>query len=361
MLGVVELVENILSFLQPKEIISCRRLSTTFRNAIDASSLLQELMFLRTTRVPQQAWRLARKINGHGKGLTGVRPVLRLQPPPDYSSPDFSASPKMRNRIRKTAILNPTFRPSPLFESHERDPDAYHYGSDCDHIILSPNHPELKNFRIQDSKPNWTLLDMYLTNPPCLEALITFEAISLPRRYSRFEWICFLQVATGITIRDLLNARSAIRGVGYLCCPHPSGAVSYSYRPDVTLNQMYKELDEYKADRFELYGNLRCDFLDTILPTDRMWAGVAPYVETDGEPKYSPETDYSWESSSDEEDDEDVDEDSESEEADSEEAEGEGTEGQETEGQEAIGQEAMGEEAMGQEAKRREAKRRSKK
>jgi hypothetical protein len=39
-LGEVELYENILSFLRPKEIISCRRVSTTFRNDIDASSLL---------------------------------------------------------------------------------------------------------------------------------------------------------------------------------------------------------------------------------------------------------------------------------------------------------------------------------
>jgi hypothetical protein len=349
-LGVVELVEKILSFLQPKEIISCRRLSTTFRNAIDASSLLQELMFLRTTRVPQQAWRLARRINGHGKGLTSVRPVLRSQPPPDYPSPDFFAFPKMPNRIRKPAILNPTFRPSPLFESRERDPDAYRYSPDYDHIILSPNHPELKNFRIQDSKPNWTLLDMYLTNPPCQIARITFEATRLPRRYSLFTWSCILEVATGITIRDLLNARSVTRGVGYLCRPESSGEVPCGYRSNVTLNQMHKELNEEKEDCFELHGNLRCEFLDTILPTDRMWAGVTPYVETDGEPRYSPETDYSWELSSDEEDDEDADEDSDSEEADSEEAEGEEAEGEEAESEEAEGEEAEGEEAECKEA-----------
>ena len=29
----------------------------------------------------------------------------------------------------------------------------------------------------------------------------------------------------------------------------------------------------------DLYGHLRCDFLDTIIPTDRMRAGVVPYAE----------------------------------------------------------------------------------
>jgi hypothetical protein len=354
--GTTELIEIILSFLQPKEIISCRRLSTMIRNAIEGSSLLQELMFLQTTRVPQQSWRLGRKINGHGKGLTGIRPIVGLQSPPKGYFIPFQVSATLPRKTRTPAVLNPTFRPSPLFESRERDPDAYTAGTDCDHIMLSPNHPELKHSQIQDFKPNWTILDMYLTNPPCLEALLHFEALRLPRRYSRFSWSGFLQVATGITIRDLLNARSVIRGVGCLCRPEPSGDVAYGFCENVTLTQMYKDLlNEDKEDRLELYGDLRCDFLDTILPTDRMWAGVAPYAETDGKPKYSPETDHSWASSSDEEDHQDAEEDADSEDADSEEAEGEEAEGEEAEGEEVRGEEARGEEA---EAKRRRARRR---
>jgi hypothetical protein len=359
-LGVVELYENILSFLRPKEIISCRRVSTTFRNDIDASSLLQGLMFLRTTHVPQQAWRLARKINGHGQGLTGVRPVFRLHPPSAYWSPEFFASSKVPNRIRKPAILNPTFHPSPLFGSRERNPNAYHNCVDCDHIILSPNHPELTNFQIQDFKPNWTLLDMFLTNPPCREAWITFEAISLPRRYSRFSWSGFLQVATGITIRDLLNARSVIRGVGILWRPEPSGQVAWGSPRNVTLTEMHKY--ENREDPFELYGDLRCDFLDTIIPTGRMWAGVVPYVETGGESKYSPEKDHSWKSSSnessDEEDDEDADGESDSEGADDEEARGEEAEAKKLRAKRLRAKKRS---AKRRRAKKRSAKRRTKK
>jgi hypothetical protein len=44
--------------------------------------------------------------------------------------------------------------------------------------------------------------------------------------------------------------------------------------------------------------------LDTIIPTDRMRAGVAPYVETDGEPKYSPDEDWTADDSEEEADDE---------------------------------------------------------
>lgn len=59
-----------------------------------------------------------------------------------------------------------------------------------------------------------------------------------------------------------------------------------------------------EEDRVELYGELRCEFLDTIIPTDRMRAGVAPYVETGGEPKYPPDENWKADDSEEEADDE---------------------------------------------------------
>jgi hypothetical protein len=331
-LGVVELVEKILSFLQPKEITSCRKLSTKFRNTIDASPLLQELMFLRTTHVPQQSWRLAKRVNGHGKGLTGIRPIVGLQPQPWWYFVPFHVSRLTPRKIRTPAVLNPTFGPSPLFESRERDPDAYNSGTHCDHITLSPNYPGLKYSQKQDFKPNWTVLDMYLTNPPCLEAFIHFEALRLPSRYCNFTWVGLLIVPTGITVRDILNAPSSVIGHGcYFQSESPEEL--HDYIEDVNLDEIWESMfRDGDGDPFAPYGELRCDFLDTTIPTDRMWAGVASYAEADGEPKYSPETEEDWRSksneSSDDEDDGDADEESNSE-SDSEEADDEDSDSEE--------------------------------
>jgi hypothetical protein len=164
---VSELVENILSFLQPNEIGSCRRLSTRIKNTIDGSNLLKELMFLRITRVPKQSWQVANKINGHGKGITNTRPVFGIRPAPYFLPGNFEYS-ILPDRTRKVATLKSTSPPSELFKTREQDPDAYHKGYDCDSITLAADDPLLKYAHVQGCTPS--LLGMYLTNPPCLNA-----------------------------------------------------------------------------------------------------------------------------------------------------------------------------------------------
>lgn len=210
---VIELVENIFSFLRPSEIVSCRRLSTTIKNTIDSSNLLKELMFLRITRVPQQSWRMAKKINGHGKGITNTRPVFGIRPA-THSLPGnfrYSISPY---RTRTVATLNSTFPPSELSRIRELDPDTYHRGYDCDSITLAAGDPLLKYAHVQGCTPS--LLGMYLTNPPCLNTRFYFKALRLPSRFTRVEFTGRLQKATGITIGDLLNFASVVKGVGDL-------------------------------------------------------------------------------------------------------------------------------------------------
>ena len=46
----------------------------------------------------------------------------------------------------------------------------------------------------------------------------------------------------------------------------------------VILNEVLASLYGEDGEPFELYGDLRCAFLDTIIPADRMRAGVAPYT-----------------------------------------------------------------------------------
>jgi len=314
---VSELIENILSFLQPKEIISCRRLSTTIRNAIDGSSLLKERMFPQITREPQQSWRIERLFNGHGKGITSVRPIFGLRRSPYFVPENFEISVNP-SRIRTSALLNPAFSPSLLFESREREPDAYHYGGDCDSITLSADDPLLKYADVQD-RCTPSLLGMYLTNPPCLAAWFYFKTLRLPARLTRVEFSAKFQRATGITVGEPLNFASVVKGVGAFhrpkreppterereALPYP-GEEACDCFDDVTMVEFLELLNaEDEDDPVELHGELCYEFLDTIIPTDRIWAGVAPYVETGAEPRYLPDED--WSKDSEEEVDEEAD------------------------------------------------------
>ena len=48
---------------------------------------------------------------------------------------------------------------------------------------------------------------------------------------------------------------------------------------NVILNEVLQVFYGEDGEPVDLYGQFRCDFLDTIIPTDRMRAGVAPYAE----------------------------------------------------------------------------------
>ena len=76
---------------------------------------------------------------------------------------------------------------------------------------------------------------------------------------------------------------------------------------NVILNEVLASLYGEDGEPFELYGDLRCAFLDTIIPTDRMRAGVAPYAgnvtapDVEASDQSMDKGDEGWASSSDEE------------------------------------------------------------
>jgi hypothetical protein len=67
---------------------------------------------------------------------------------------------------------------------------------------------------------------------------------------------------------------------------------------NVILNDVLESLHGEDGEPVDLYGHLRCDSLDTIIPTDRMRAGVVPYAEDVVVP--DEEADDQWLSSGDE-------------------------------------------------------------
>lgn len=298
-LETTELMEKILSYLPLRELLVCRDLSKRVKRIIDDSPLLKETMFLRPTRAQRQAWRLPAEIDGSGKGITSVRPVSGMVPLPggiDHLSPRYP----MPHETRTPAVLNPIF-PDRL----SRTLDGLYSRDMCDHVFTADilHHIESAG----DLTRPGSVLDMYLTQPPCRQAWVTasFSVPSNPTEVSHLSCEGLLELETGITIRDLHNAASTVRGVVHVTRlapkppkrkkkrgtytnweprkykkPEPKGFLPSEIFPNATLVEILKSLDILdEASANNLQTDAECWLSDTIVASDEMWAGVAPYME----------------------------------------------------------------------------------
>jgi hypothetical protein len=296
-----ELLENILSFLPLKALLTCRKLSKRVKSVIDGSLVLREAMFLRPTRVPRKAWRLDPEIDGSGKGITSVRPVVGMIPLPDEAAGDLRTPHPSPHVIRTPAILNPIF-PS----RKERTPDVDGSRDVCDYVATGDmlHHIGKGNLNRQD-----IVLDMYLTQPPCRQAWVSASfsisrGLTNPSEVSYLVCEGLLELGAGITIRDLLEADSTVRGfvsVFRLTPKPPKKKKRWTYtsweprkykRPEprrhlepevshnATLLEILRSLDiKGWSSANEPHRNVQCWLLDTTIATDEMWAGVSPYAE----------------------------------------------------------------------------------
>jgi hypothetical protein len=301
-LETTEILEIILSFLPLESLLTCRQLSNRVKDDIDGSLLLRETMFLRPTRVPREAWRLDPEIDGSGEGITSVRPVAGMIPLPGIATGYMQALQPTPHMIRTPAILNPIF-PNRRY----RAPHLFDSRDQCDCVLTSDivRHIGKGNTDRQDR-----ILDMYLTQPPCRQAWVTASFI-VPQGPSNPSEIDFLrcggllELGGGITMRDLLKTASTVRGLVsvYRMAPKPPRKKNkrWSYTnweprkhkkrpprghlpPEITHNATLFEVlqslgieDAPSANEVQAGGE--CWLLDTIVPTDEVRAGVAPYTE----------------------------------------------------------------------------------
>ena len=304
-IGTTELLESILSFLPLKDLLRCRQLSKRVKDVIDGSIVLRETMFLHPTRVPREAWRLDPEFKGHSEGITSVRPAAGMVPLPGRDAVHLQGpSP---HAIRTPAILNPIFPDRRDRVPDDDDSSRDEYSSDqCDTV-----HTSDVVFRkgTGDLNRQDINLDMYLTQPPCRQAWV--EALfyiprGLPNPSEVYYLLCkgFLELGAGITIRDLLNTASTVRGVVSVVrwAPKPPKKKkrwSYTHwEPrkykrverhlllpeifhDATILEILGSLDLEDAvpSANEVRPGVDCWLIDTIVTTDEMWARVAPYTE----------------------------------------------------------------------------------
>jgi hypothetical protein len=259
----------------------------------DDSHALQELMFLRRTGATRQTWQIANldtEINGHGEGITSVDPAagLALLKLPRVHVPHVQHF--VKPHLTPTpAIMNGLLLRSLVYNDRERNPNTSSPNK-CDYIMLMPEFcilcgpkcPKIKNI-LSDFKQDWSLLNTYLTKPPCRQAWITYTALRFPSRIHRIDFNGLLEVETGITMGHALNAPYSVRGdvefqrlVG---TGENERELPTEVHDNVILNEVLQALYGEDGEPVDLYGRFRCDFLDTIIPTDRMRAGVAPYAE----------------------------------------------------------------------------------
>jgi hypothetical protein len=147
-----ELLENILSYLPTKDLLTYRKLSKRVKGIIDGSLILRETMFLRPTRAAREAWRL----DVVGKGFHSVRPVAGMIPMSGDNTRGLriarhlqntthllnarrsqKTSPRMPHLTRTPAILNPLF-PFVLDDGSRDEPD-YICTNDIIHRVRGGN------------------------------------------------------------------------------------------------------------------------------------------------------------------------------------------------------------------------------
>lgn len=295
-LGTTELLEHILSFLPGRKLFVCRGLSSNFKGVIDGSHLLKEAMFLRPTRAPRQAWRLDPNADGSGKRITGVRPVAGMVPLPGKETGHLQPFGAASHTIRTPAALNPIFS---MAIERARDSQEYFGHITTDEIL---HHIKTGHLDRQDS-----ILDMYLTQPPCRQAWV-IASLVLPSNSSNVNHLLckgLLELDTGITIRDLLKTASTLRGVVEVYrkrprAPRKKKRWSYTnweprkYKkksplpplapelfPEATMIEVLRllDIDGVSVNPNEVEVGASCWFSDTIIATDEMWASVASYME----------------------------------------------------------------------------------
>lgn len=221
--GITELVENILSYLPLKDLLTCREVSKKVKTDIDGSLPLRETMFLHPTRAAKEAWRLDPEIDGSGKGITSVRPVAGMIPFLGNATGHLTALHPTPHMIRTPVVLNPIF-PN---ERERRISELYESRDECDHLCTSdivhrigtgdrmtPKPPRKKNKRW--SYTNWE-----------------------PRKYKKQEPRSYLPP-------ELLH--------------------------NATLVEVLQSLDIGDAPSAdEVQAGVECWLLDTIVATDEMW------------------------------------------------------------------------------------------
>ena len=303
MLETTETLEQILFFLPVMDVFTCRRLSSRVKDVINGSLALREKMFLHSTRAAREAWRLDPEIDGSGKGITSVRRVVGMIPFNGNLAGHQQWSPATPHVIRTPAILNPI-----ILNRTDRIPDLYESRDDCDYFFAS----DIVH-RIETGGPNRQdgILDMYLTQPPCRQAWVRAsfsipQGPSNPSEVSYLDCSALLELGRGITIRDLSWTTPTVRGFVsvYRWAPKPPRKKKKRWSYTNWEPRKYKKREPrghlpaeifYNATLFEVLQSLDiegvpsanevqadmvgCWLLDTIVATDEMRAGVAPYTE----------------------------------------------------------------------------------
>jgi hypothetical protein len=300
-LGITELVENILSYLPLKDLLSCREVSKKAKTDIDGSLPLRETMFLHPTHA-REAWRLDPEIDGSGKGITSVRPVAGMIPFLGNAIGHLTALHPTPHMICTPAVLNPIFP-----NERERIPELYESSDECDHLCTSDI---VHRIGTGYSNRQDSVSDMYLTQPPCRQAWVmaSFSVPAGPSNPSEVSLLLcsgLLELVDGITIRDLLKTASTVRGLVsvHRMTPklprkknkrwtythweprkykkrEPRGYLPPELLHNATLVEVLQSLDIGDAPSAdEVQAGVECWLVGTIVATDEMWAGVAPYTE----------------------------------------------------------------------------------
>jgi hypothetical protein len=193
-LDTTELLECVLSHLPPKQIFGVQRVARLWKDVIARSLGMKEKMFLKLQNKPAEVWALlecARSAQFESR-------KLRLE--------KITSEPDLKFISATDATLFTPVSSNPFLQLGE-DPVE---GPLCDRRISDRAHlftPEITEFRYGlGFDLNSSLLNTYISDPPCIRARVALSYYSTPERTDCYRLQACFVVQTGkpLTLRDVI-------------------------------------------------------------------------------------------------------------------------------------------------------------
>jgi hypothetical protein len=262
-LEIPEVLENILIRLPILDLFILQRVSKSFQAIMAKSPSIQRKMFLKLSDTPQEYWRYVCEY----KRAKGCNYLTKLA----FAVADPTTTTARHGGLTTPVTLNPLLK---VFSTSTRSQKTGIRGKylnfSCHaHIRLEAPKQSVVG---QDS----SLLDMYISDPPCKVAKVSVTLTIRPARTSKLPQyqphrlcseVLTVQLESGLTLGDLWDEAIDAPGDYHLEC-------QYGILRSTPVARLRDVLTKLRESSVVLSGTLDIELSDVVVPTAEEWEAV---------------------------------------------------------------------------------------